>query len=110
MGGPGGSDGVIPSFVTQTGPISSMRRTARSSRPMITITLVITGLSRDPRTGEELEIEVKNFTPGKKIIIDGETGLITEDGKVKIDDVEIWALPDLQPGKTQSRQIITGWK
>ncbi len=62
-------------------------------------TLVITGLSRDPRTGEELEIEVKNFTPGKKIIIDGETGLITEDGKIKIDDVEIWALPDLQPGE-----------
>lgn len=60
--------------------------------------LVITGLSRDPRTGEPLDIKISNITPGKKIIIDGESGLITEDGAVKIDDVEIWTLPELQPG------------
>lgn len=62
-------------------------------------TLIITGLSRDPRTEEALEIKVKNYTPGKKIIIDGETGLITEEGQTKIDDVEIWELPDLKPGE-----------
>lgn len=62
-------------------------------------TLVITGLSRDPRTGESLDIEIRNTTPGKKIVIDGETGKITEDGETKIDDIDIWALPDLQPGE-----------
>lgn len=64
-------------------------------------TLVITGLSRDPRTGEALEIAVRNTTPGKKIVIDGETGRITEDGQVKIEDVDIWALPELLPGENQ---------
>lgn len=62
-------------------------------------TLVIKGLSRDPRTGESLDIEIRNITPGKKIIIDGESGRITEDGEAKIDDIDIWALPDLQPGE-----------
>lgn len=60
--------------------------------------LTINGLCHDPRTGEDLTIEVRNTTPEKKIIIDGETGLITENGKVKIEDVDIWALPTLQPG------------
>lgn len=64
-------------------------------------TLVITGLSRDPRTGEALEIEIRNTTPGKKIVIDGETGKITEDGQVKIEDVDIWALPELLPGENE---------
>lgn len=62
-------------------------------------TLVIKGLSRDPRTGASLDIEIRNTTPGKKIVIDGESGLITEDGEAKIDDIDIWALPDLQPGE-----------
>jgi hypothetical protein len=60
--------------------------------------IVITGLCRDPRTGEELAIEVRNVTAGKRIVIDGETGLIMEDGVVKIDDVDIWALPTILPG------------
>lgn len=64
-------------------------------------TLVIEGLCRDSRTGESLDIEIRNTTPGKKIIIDGDTGLITEDGVVKIDDVDIWALPSIVPGENQ---------
>lgn len=63
--------------------------------------LVIEGLCRDPRTGEDLPITIRNITPGKKITIDGETGLITEAGTVKIDDVDIWALPTIQPGRNQ---------
>lgn len=62
-------------------------------------TLVISGLSRDTQTGEALDIEIRNTTPGKTISIDGETGLILEDGAVKIDDVDIWSLPTLQPGE-----------
>lgn len=64
-------------------------------------TLVIEGLCYDPRTRESLPIEIRNITPGKTIIIDGETGLITEEGVVKIDDVDIWALPTIQPGTNE---------
>lgn len=66
-------------------------------------TLTIDGLCYDPRTGDSLTIEVRNLTPEEKIIIDGETGLITENGKVKIEDVDIWALPTLQPGENVIR-------
>lgn len=64
-------------------------------------TLIINGLCYDPRTKESLPIEISNITPGKTITIDGETGLIMEDGEPKIDDVEIWALPTIQPGENQ---------
>lgn len=64
-------------------------------------TLVIQGLCSDPRTGDNLDITIRNITPGKKIAIDGTTGLILEEGEVKIDDVDIWALPTLQPGENQ---------
>lgn len=64
-------------------------------------TLVIEGLCYDPRTNESLTIEIRNITPGKTIVINGETGLITEEGIVKIDDVDIWALPTIQPGENQ---------
>lgn len=63
--------------------------------------LVIEGLCRDPRTGEDLPITIRNITPGKKIVINGKTGLITEEGIVKIDDVDIWALPTIQPGENR---------
>lgn len=66
-------------------------------------TLTISGLCHDPQTGEELDIVIRNITPEKKIVIDGETGLITEDGEVKIEDVDIWALPTLMPGENQIR-------
>ena len=65
--------------------------------------LTIKGLCRDVRTGDDLDIVIRNITPEKKIIIDGETGLITEDGKAKIEDVDIWALPTLQPGENVIR-------
>lgn len=65
--------------------------------------LTIQGLCRDVRTGDDLDIVIRNVTPEKKIIIDGETGLITEDGAAKIEDVDIWALPTLQPGDNEIR-------
>lgn len=63
--------------------------------------LIIDGLCYDPRTNESLPIEIRNITPGRMITIDGETGLIAEDGVVKIDDVDIWALPTIQPGENR---------
>lgn len=44
------------------------------------------------------DIVIKNLTPGKKIIIDGEIGLVTEDGVNKYDDYESWGFPKLLPG------------
>ncbi len=61
-------------------------------------TLIIQGLCKDVRTGDDLDIVIRNIKPEQKIIIDGETGLITENGEAKIEDVDIWELPTLQPG------------
>ena len=53
--------------------------------------LTINGLSDDP-------IKVNNITANKKIIIDGYTNKITEDGINKFNDVELFEFPRLIPG------------
>ncbi len=58
----------------------------------------ITGLCRDSNTGEDLPVTVKNLTTGNKIILDGITGLITENGSLKAGDVDMWEMPTLLPG------------
>lgn len=60
--------------------------------------ITVSGICRDSESGEDLPVTVKNLTTGKKIVIDGITGLITEDGELKAGDVEIWALPSVKPG------------
>ena len=67
--------------------------------PVINLTdITLTGLTRNTITGEEKNITVKNLTNGKEVIIDGETGLITENGVNKYSDVDLWDLPSLVPG------------
>ena len=67
--------------------------------PVINLTdITLTGLTRNTITGEEKNITVKNLTNGKAVIIDGETGLITENGVNKYSDVDLWDLPSLIPG------------
>ena len=58
----------------------------------------ITGICRDCESGEDLPVTIENLTTGKTIILDGTTGLITEDGALKATDVDIWALPTILPG------------
>lgn len=58
----------------------------------------ITGLCRDSNTGADLPVTVKNLTTGNKIILDGITGLITENSELKAGDVDMWELPTLPPG------------
>lgn len=53
--------------------------------------LTITGLSDDP-------IKINNITANKKIIIDGYTNKIAEDGVNKFNDVELFEFPRLTPG------------
>lgn len=60
--------------------------------------LVIDGIGRNIETGETLPVTIKKLTLGKKVILDGENGLFTEDGTNKSEDVEIWSLPMLAPG------------
>lgn len=64
----------------------------------------ITGICRDPMTGADLPVVVKNTTANKVVTIDGLTGLITEGTANKAGDVEIWRLPSLKPG---SNSIVT---
>lgn len=58
----------------------------------------ITGICRDSNTDADLPVTIKNLTTGKEIVLDGITGLITEDGELKAGDVDMWELPTLLSG------------
>lgn len=60
--------------------------------------LTVTGINYNPDTGEKLQAVIRNLTTNNKVILDGETGKITENGKNKSADVDIWSLPVLAPG------------
>ena len=62
------------------------------------VSLTLTGLVHDRYTLEDKPITISNLTDGKTIILDGETGLVTEGGVNKIGEVDMWGLPTLQPG------------
>lgn len=61
-------------------------------------TLVINGLCRNPETGEGQDITIHELSAEKKIVIDGEKGLMTESGANKFKDIDLWELPTLLPG------------
>lgn len=63
-----------------------------------TATLVITGLARNDLLNETYDFSIQNIEKGKEIILDGENGLVTEGGKEKAGDVEMWELPSLKSG------------
>lgn len=60
--------------------------------------LTINGLVQNYDTGEKISTVIRNLTTDKKIILDGETGKITENGSSKTTDIDIWGLPVLMPG------------
>src|SRR5699024_1683047 len=47
------------------------------------------------------DITVKNLTKDKKVIIDGEKGLVTEEGQNKWNDYDSWGFPKLSPGENE---------
>lgn len=59
------------------------------------------GLCRNLETGEIQIITIKELTTGKNILLDGESGLMTEDGQNKFKDIELWELPTLMPGENE---------
>lgn len=62
--------------------------------------ITLTGICCDSNTGEDLPVILEELETGKKIILDGETGLITQDGTLKT-ETEIWSLPALLPGENK---------
>ena len=62
--------------------------------------ITINGICREYDTKEDLPVTVKELTAGKKVIINGQTGLITQDGELKT-DIDIWSLPALLPGNNK---------
>lgn len=62
--------------------------------------ITLTGICRDANTGEDLPVAISELETGKTVTLDGETGLITQDGELKT-DIEIWGLPTLLPGENK---------
>lgn len=60
--------------------------------------IVMTGICRDSYTGEDLPVTIKDLETNKKVILDGLTGLITQDGQLK--EADMWTLPSVVPGDT----------
>lgn len=68
--------------------------------PVINLaSLTITGLARDRYTGVDKPIVISNLINGSKIIINGETGIVTQGGVNKFSEVSLWDLPALKPGE-----------
>lgn len=63
--------------------------------------LTITGINRNLDTGENLRVVIRSLTANSTVILDGESGKITENGANKAADVDIWSLPILLPGETR---------
>lgn len=60
--------------------------------------ITLTGICRDDVTDEDLPVTIKNIETGKTVVLDGETGLITQGEETKVADVDLWKLPSLKPG------------
>lgn len=71
------------------------------------VSMVISGIVRDTVTREDKPVIIRNLTKDKTIIIDGEKGLVTEEGENKFLDVELFDFPSLLPG---INEIVTDQK
>ena len=59
--------------------------------------VTVTGLCRDPRTGEDLPVTLETVTQGRVILLDGANGLF-KDGTALKADLDIKALPGIIGG------------
>ena len=65
--------------------------------PQADITSVtLSGICRNSRTGEGIDVVIPDLEEGKPVILDGVSGLTTQDGDPK--NVTMWTLPTLLPG------------
>lgn len=58
----------------------------------------LTGICREPETGEDLTVTIRELTTGIKVVLDGSKALFTQDGQLKAGDIDIWERPTLLPG------------
>lgn len=61
-------------------------------------TFTIKGVARDPVSNSDEDIIIKNLVSGQKVIVDGLTGTITQNGENKFQDADFWEFPTLLPG------------
>lgn len=67
--------------------------------PLINLVdITISGAVKNLLTDESKDIVIKDLINGQKIIIDGESGLVTQAGENKFNDVDMWDFPMLMPG------------
>lgn len=69
--------------------------------PIGYVSASVYGLTKNRATGENQPITISRLEKGKTVIIDGETGLITQDGANKAADVALYDLPALTPGSNE---------
>lgn len=62
--------------------------------------VTLTGICRDNHTLADLPVTVSELETGKSVILDGQTGLITQEGALK-SGVTIWSIPTLLPGENK---------
>lgn len=63
--------------------------------------IIMTGICRNTDIGEDLPVTVRDLETGKTVILDGESGLFTQDGELKAADIDIWSVPALLPGQNK---------
>lgn len=60
--------------------------------------ITVSGFCRDPDSKNDYPVTIRNLVAGKKVVIDGESGLVTQDGTLKAGDTDFWEAPVLFPG------------
>ncbi|HZJ98515.1 MAG TPA: hypothetical protein VFC79_00825 [Tissierellaceae bacterium] len=69
--------------------------------PVVISIIPDTNISELTIAGFGEDIILKNLTEGIEIIIDGEKGLVTEEGQNKFKDYQSWGFPKLVPGENK---------
>lgn len=60
----------------------------------------LSGICLDPYTGKDLPVTIKDLVTGETVVLDGETGLFTQNGELT-GNIEIWQPPSLLPGENR---------
>jgi phage-related protein len=94
-----------PVEYTGTGEIEVYNPGTVESPAIVTLTpsvrinpVHLTGICHDSYIGTDLPVTVPELLQDTPVIIDGVTGLITQDGSPK--EIEAWTLPSFKPGTT----------
>ena len=62
--------------------------------------VTLTGICRDLGTLQPLPVTIRELKTGKTVVLDGESGLFTQEGELKA-ELDIWERPTLLPGENR---------